>query len=295
MPAYNKNSIFLPSGSGTIPNRVDDLIFFQDIDNDQKAVWDEFERIMATGDYDAANAYAKSYIDVHGYFADLYNLMVNRIKAVQDLLISNKTAIDNGTGNFAQFKKPEIFVYQNEDNNPKTILKDQVWIGPKGYFDEVVVEESINKLKMKLADTNNQAHSHGGFDFVLDDDGYITINGTRPNGTLDMRIGLISDPSIITGGDVWSYWNYYVSGNVENYNGGNFYFVWTNPTTDIRINTTRKSNMHANLIGIRPGDTMDLFFQSREGEVYDNLKVGFMICKTSDTTPNQKFVKYEGA
>lgn len=297
MPNYNKNSVFAVSSAGTIPNRVDDLIFFEDIDKDQLSIWNEFERIMSTGDYNAAQTFIKGYADVHGYFGDLYNLMVNRIKAVQNFLVLNETNIRNATGAFSSFKKPEIFVYQEEPDTPKNIVKDQVWIGPKGYFDEVAVKESINKLKPVLGNDNNlKDYTFGGFHVQIDDDGYVIINGTNPSGRTAIRLGYTPNADEITSADVWSYWNYYVSGKVENANSGNFEFLlYASPMKSITMPTTRTANMHANLIGIQNKTEVELFFNAGVGEVYTDLKVGFMICKTAETTPNQKFVKYEGS
>lgn len=296
MPNYNKNSVFAVSNAGTIPNRVDDLIFFEDINKDQITIWNEFERVMATGDYNAAQTFIKGYADVHGYFGDLYNLMVNRIKAVQNFLVLNQTNINNATGSFSSFKKPEIFVYQNEPDAPKNILKDQVWIGPKGYFDEVAVKESINKLKPTLSrDTDLMETEFGGFHFVIDNDGYVTINGTK-KGRTSMLLGYVPNYEEISTANVWSYWNYYVSGKVENANSGHFeIMVYSTPMQRLKIPTSRTANMHANIIGIQNKTRIEVWFNSGIDEVYTNLKVGFMICKTAETTPNQKFVKYEGA
>lgn len=295
MPNYNKNSVFAVNNAGTIPNRVDDLIFFEDINKDQITIWNEFERIMATGDYGAAHTFIKGYADVHGYFGDLYNLMVNRIKAAQNFLVLNETNIRNATGAFSSFKKPEIFVYQEEPDTPKNILKDQVWIGPKGYYDEVTVKESINKL---TASCNNDAvvkeATFEGFHRIIDDDGYITINGTNSTSRPLMGLGFTKNYQEITSADVWSYWNYYVSGKVENVNDGYFEFmIYSSPIKYIKVPTSRTANMHANIPYIQNGTLIELTFRPGIGEVYTDLKVGFMICKTAETTPNQKFVKCE--
>jgi len=304
MPSYNKNSVFAVSSAGTIPNKVDDLIFFEDINKNEIAIWNEFERIMSTGDYEAAHTYIKGYAEVHGYFGDLYNLMVNRIKAVQNFLVLNETNINNATGVFDSFKKPEIFVYQQEPDTPKDIIKDQVWIGPKGYFDEDEAKESINKLKMTLGNyppTTLSMTSIWGTDMsvVIDEDGYVTINGGSDSLTsaLNLRIGLVPK-GVLSNGEIWSYWNYYVSGSVENYKSGSFEFDWFTPdnkSKSITLPTSRTANMHANLISVDGDDMVELFFRKKPTEIYHNLKVGFMICKTSDTSPNQKYVKYEGA
>lgn len=295
MPNYNKNSVFAVSSAGTIPNRVDDLIFFEDINKDQLSIWNEFERIMGTGDYNAAQTFIKGYADVHGYFGDLYNLMVNRIKAVQNFLVLNETNIRNATGAFSSFKKPEIFVYQEEPNTPKSIVKDQVWIGPKGYFDEVTVKESINKLKMGLSSTAQDFARNAGFTVTIDDDGYLIINGTSNESRIQIDVGTTDVNTPLDPGTVWSYWNYYVSGSVSNYKSGVFEVIPIGDGKIVSIPTSRTANMHANLIGLGNTRYVTVFFKNGLGEVYNNLKVGFMICKTAETTPNQKFVKYEGA
>lgn len=305
MPKYNKNSVFAVSNAGTIPNRVDDLIFFQDINRSERPIWNEFENIMATGDCNAAHQYIERYAAVHGYFGDLYNLMVNRIKAVQNFLVLNETNINNATGAFASFKKPEIFVYQEEPDTPKNIVKDQVWIGPKGYFDEETATESINKMKPTIGhwidlQGLNYVENILGSDITIkvDDDGYITISGGENNldSQLQCRIGLVPE-GIITANDVWSYWNYYVSGRVDNHKAGKFEFTWftgAGKVRNINFSASRTANMHANLLDIGNGEGVELFFRKFPGEIYRDLKVGFMVCKTAETTPNQKYVKWEG-
>lgn len=301
MPNYNKNSVFAVSSAGTIPNRVDDLIFFEDINKDQLTIWNEFERIMATGDYNAAHNFIKGYAEIHGYFGDLYNLMIDRIKAVQNFLVLNETNINNATGAFSSFKKPEIFVYQEELDTPKNIAKDQVWIGPKDYFQEETVTESLNKLKI----LSNSSFDMWGLTITPKQDGYITINGTCTRGSGNIRdIVLGRTDSVVSNADIWSWWNYYAEGVIDEYSNGRFkfrYYTADKTQKTITFQANRRANMHANFLNLGVGSTsssdeslsvVELLFEPIYNEVYKNLTVAFMVCKTAQTTPNQKFVKY---
>lgn len=67
----------------SFPEAVDPLIFFQDIDIPHKAVYDTFRQMISNGQYSAALEYINSQDDVDGYFADLYNLLEERILNLQ--------------------------------------------------------------------------------------------------------------------------------------------------------------------------------------------------------------------
>lgn len=67
----------------SFPEAVDPLIFFQDIDIPHKAAYDTFRQMISNGQYSAALEYINSQDDVDGYFADLYNLLEERILNLQ--------------------------------------------------------------------------------------------------------------------------------------------------------------------------------------------------------------------
>lgn len=289
MANYNTNSVFSVSAAGTIPNKVDDLIFFEDISYDQKPIWDEFEDLIAVGDYAGAQALAKAYGDLHGYFADLYNMMVNRLYAVQNLLAINQTNINNGTAPFNEFVKPKIARYQAE---PTGITQGMVWIGPSNYFGGSGTEAStFNKLKITVTNTTQM-----GVTITSDRDGYVTLNGTTTNNA-NVIIGNVQDTSLITSGDIWTWYSYYISGNVNNRTSGVFQFSYRRTdgnTVTNNISSASVANLHGNLIGITNGSPVQVMLRSGYGETYDNLKVAFMVGRAAEASPNQKYVPYKG-
>lgn len=288
MATYNTNSVFSVSSAGIIPNKVDDLIFFEDISYDQKPIWDEFEDLIAIGDYAGAQALAKSYGDLHGYFADLYNMMVNRLYAVQNLLAINQTNINNGTAPFNEFVKPKLARYQEE---PDGITQGMVWIGPKDYFGSSTEQSTFNKLKTTVSNT-----TQFGVTVTSDMDGHITLNGTTTNNA-SIILGSVQDTSLITSGDIWTWYAFYVSGAVRNRTSGGFYFGYTRADGNGVTNNFSSSfsvNLHGNLIGIKNNSSVQVGFRSGYGETYDNLKVAFMVGRAAEASPNQKYVPYRG-
>lgn len=289
MATYNTNSVFSVSSAGTIPNKVDDLIFFEDISYDQKPIWDEFEDLIAVGDYAGAQALAKSYGDLHGYFADLYNMMVNRLYAVQNLLAINQTNINNGTAPFNEFVKPKLARYQSE---PTGITQGMVWIGPKDYFGSSVTESSINKLQIVVPNNTTQ----NGLTITVDQEGYITVNGTSTNNG-NVLLGSVPESAGIKSGEIWTYYAYYVSGSVPNRTSGVYSMMYGRTNGAMSTNqlpSGRTANVHSNLIDVRTGAGVYLYLVYGYNETYDNYKTGYMICKASETSPNQKYVPYRG-
>lgn len=289
MANYNTNSVFSVSSAGTIPNKVDDLIFFEDISYDQKPIWDEFEDLIAVGDYAGAQALAKSYGDLHGYFADLYNMMVNRLYAVQNLLAINQTNINNGTAPFNEFVKPKIARYQAEQTG---ITQGMVWIGPSDYFGSSTSQSSINKLNITVA--NNTVVD--GLTITVDSEKYVTVNGTSTN-SRSITLGSVPMSAGITSGEIWSWYAYYVSGSVPHRTSGSYAIIYDR--TDggkfhNQLPAGRTANMHGNLIGIKNDPEVWLVLKYGYNETYDNYKTGYMICKAAEASPNQKYVPYRG-
>lgn len=76
------------SGSA-FPDKVDPLIFFQDIDISQVTALKEYQRFIRIGKYDEANEYMKHH-NLHGYCAGLFNLIENRIYTLQKYLLTKE-------------------------------------------------------------------------------------------------------------------------------------------------------------------------------------------------------------
>lgn len=75
MKKYETPSVF--------PDRIDPLIFFQDIDIPHREVYNTLKQLLSEGRYSDAMEYINSQEDVDGYYADLYKLLQQRIYNLQ--------------------------------------------------------------------------------------------------------------------------------------------------------------------------------------------------------------------
>lgn len=99
-----------------VVGKPDDMVFFSDIRLSNKDIMDEYNRLIVDKKYDEANNYLSQQDDFFSYSADFFNLIENRIKSLQEYLLT-KT------------KKNNPFIYSNEE--PSNINLDSVWITEK--------------------------------------------------------------------------------------------------------------------------------------------------------------------
>ena len=70
------------------PNGLDPMIFFHDNDIEKVEIINEYEKLIAQGKYDEANAFIENQQGIYGYFADFFNAIENRIFKLQEYLLS---------------------------------------------------------------------------------------------------------------------------------------------------------------------------------------------------------------
>ena len=70
------------------PSGIDRMIFFQDNNLDKVEIINEYEKLIAQGKYDQANAFINQQEGIYGYFADFFNAIENRIFNTQEYLLS---------------------------------------------------------------------------------------------------------------------------------------------------------------------------------------------------------------
>ncbi len=100
---YNINSYY--------PDQIDPLIFFQDIDIDHLEPMKHFQNLIQQGRYTEASEYINQQKGIHGAFAGLFNLIENRIYALQRHLLS----------------KHKINPHHFSDSEPD-ITEGEIWI-----------------------------------------------------------------------------------------------------------------------------------------------------------------------
>lgn len=70
------------------PDSIDPMIFFQDIDLTQVEVMDTYDLLISQGRYGDADSYMEEQNGIHGYFADYFNAIENRLFQLQKYLLS---------------------------------------------------------------------------------------------------------------------------------------------------------------------------------------------------------------
>lgn len=91
--------------TSSYPDKIDDMIFFQDNNLEKNDVIKEYENLIAQGKYDDANRYINQQKGLYGYFADYFNLIENKIYRTQDHLLKKPP-------------KEQSFIYYDGDNFP---------------------------------------------------------------------------------------------------------------------------------------------------------------------------------
>ena len=93
----------------------DKMTFFGDVRLSNKNIMNEYNSLITQGRYDDANAYVKEMSqseDIYLYSADFFNLIENRIEALQKCLLDKK--------------KIKHFIYS--DNEPANAQVDSIWL-----------------------------------------------------------------------------------------------------------------------------------------------------------------------
>lgn len=70
------------------PNKVDEMIFFQDNDLEKVEIMNHYNELITQRKYDEANDYITQQESVYGFFADFFNLIENRIYNTQEYLLN---------------------------------------------------------------------------------------------------------------------------------------------------------------------------------------------------------------
>ncbi len=70
------------------PSKIDPLLFFQDVNLENKKIMDKFNSLIEKGKYNEANEYINSQESICGYFADFLNAIENRIYNLQAHLLT---------------------------------------------------------------------------------------------------------------------------------------------------------------------------------------------------------------
>lgn len=86
------------------PNKIDEMIFFQDNDLEKVEIMNHYNELIAQGKYTEASDYISQQENVYGFFADYFNLVENRIYNTQEYLLSKPP-------------KKQPFIYYDEEEH----------------------------------------------------------------------------------------------------------------------------------------------------------------------------------
>lgn len=76
------------------PGKIDERIFFQDNDLEKIEFVNHYNKLIAKGRYDDANAYIDQHKNIYGLFPDYLNLIENRISNLQEYLLNKPSKIN---------------------------------------------------------------------------------------------------------------------------------------------------------------------------------------------------------
>ncbi len=128
------------------PSKIDPLLFFQDVNLENKKIMDNFNNLIEKGKYSEANEYINGQSGICGYFADFLNAIENRIYNLQAHLLtiepkqpfiySDTEPIlikETGTYNLlADYTNEQLNKYTHEElttlDNSKVSNNDIIWI-----------------------------------------------------------------------------------------------------------------------------------------------------------------------
>lgn len=142
------------------PNKVDEMIFFQDNNLEKIEIINHYNSLIADGKYSEASDYIEQQEGVYGFFADYFNLIENRIYTLQDHLLNkppkkqpfifydeevhfsidelkmfDENNEEEDTSSIAIFSDKDeqesiedLFIFTGEEAEPPDMEKDMIWI-----------------------------------------------------------------------------------------------------------------------------------------------------------------------
>lgn len=94
------------------PDKIDPLIFFQDVSLDNVEIMNTYDNLIKQGKYTEASEYINSQSGICGYFADFFNAIENRIYNLQEYLLTIEP------------KQPFV----SSDEEPTVVNNETIWI-----------------------------------------------------------------------------------------------------------------------------------------------------------------------
>lgn len=93
--------------TSTFPDKIDNLIFFQDVSIDKLPIMDHYNLLIESGNYSMASAYINGE-DISFYGAWLLNMLEERLIVIEDYIMH-------------QLEKPDLVTYSDNEPTDKEI------------------------------------------------------------------------------------------------------------------------------------------------------------------------------
>lgn len=116
------------------PQKIDEMIFFQDSNLENIEVMNHYNKLLAQGKYSEASDYIDQQEGICGFFADYFNLIENRVYAIQEYLLQKPP-------------KKQPFLYYAERKYPSLAIS---------IFTDTDVEEDPNTIRWFSDDAHHE-------------------------------------------------------------------------------------------------------------------------------------------
>ena len=94
------------------PDKIDEMVFFQDINLENYKILETYESLISCGNFDEANEFIGQQSSLYGYFADVFNAIENRIYNCHNYLLNKEK------------KRPVLF----SKTEPTTLENGMIWV-----------------------------------------------------------------------------------------------------------------------------------------------------------------------
>lgn len=121
------------------PNKIDEMVFFQDNNLEKVEIMNHYNKLIAQGKYSEASGFISQQEDIYGFFADFFNLIENRIYNTQEYLLKKSP------------KKQPFFYYNEEEHFSINTLH---------IFNDINEEESLSSIVLFSNEGEQESIEH---------------------------------------------------------------------------------------------------------------------------------------
>ena len=101
----------LCNDQSSYPDKIDEMTFFQDTSLHTIEYMKKYQNLISAGKYSDANYYINGKTGIYGYFACFFNMLENRIYALQDDLLNQPGDTHN---DFSHYTHETLGLYHHD-------------------------------------------------------------------------------------------------------------------------------------------------------------------------------------